>query len=187
MVKPWTFAPEFGHNAPSGRSFRTLPPAVHARTSDATKGVGQRLGRALHPPGDPRQQLVQPACAHRDVAAQRQPAARRSRPADRPKADRVWRAPARRTPQLADERDVVNVLDSGGRQAMHNHANSFASGVVYLTPTHPSSQTVFMKSPGGNDFSFKNDHKGMTPGEFCADKWVSPHPNQATWCCSPAT
>jgi uncharacterized protein (TIGR02466 family) len=70
----------------------------------------------------------------------------------------------------------VNVLDAGGRQAMHNHANSFASGVVYLTPTHPSSQTVFMKSPGGNDFSFKNDHKGMTPGEFCADKWVSPAP-----------
>lgn len=70
----------------------------------------------------------------------------------------------------------VNVLDRGGRQAMHNHANSFASGVVYLTPTHPSSQTVFMKSPGGNDFSFKNDHEGMTPGEFCADKWVSPAP-----------
>ena len=28
----------------------------------------------------------------------------------------------------------VNVLDTGGRQAMHNHANSFISGVVYLTP-----------------------------------------------------
>ena len=27
----------------------------------------------------------------------------------------------------------VNVLDTGGRQAMHNHANSFISGVVYLT------------------------------------------------------
>ena len=70
----------------------------------------------------------------------------------------------------------VNVLDSGGRQAMHNHANSFASGVIYLTPTHPSSQTVFMKSPGGTDFLFKNDHARMTPGEFNADKWVSPAP-----------
>jgi uncharacterized protein (TIGR02466 family) len=70
----------------------------------------------------------------------------------------------------------VNVLDHGGRQAMHNHANSFISGVVYLTPTHPSSQTVFMKSPGGTEFSFKNDHKGVTPGEFSADKWVSPAP-----------
>jgi uncharacterized protein (TIGR02466 family) len=70
----------------------------------------------------------------------------------------------------------VNFLDQGGRQAMHNHANSFASGIVYLTPTHPSSQTVFMKSPGGTDFLFRNDHRGTTPGEFSADKWLSPAP-----------
>jgi uncharacterized protein (TIGR02466 family) len=70
----------------------------------------------------------------------------------------------------------VNVLDAGGRQAMHNHANSFISGVLYLTPTHPGSQTVFMKSPGGTDFLFKNDHAGMRPTEFSADKWVSPAP-----------
>jgi uncharacterized protein (TIGR02466 family) len=70
----------------------------------------------------------------------------------------------------------VNVLNTGGHQAMHNHANSFISGVVYLTRTHESSQTVFMKSPGGTDFLFKNDHKGMTPGQFSADKWVSPAP-----------
>ena len=70
----------------------------------------------------------------------------------------------------------VNVLDSGGRQAMHNHANSFASGVVYLTPTHPGSQTVFMKSPGGTEFMFKNDHARMKPGPFNADKWISPAP-----------
>ena len=38
----------------------------------------------------------------------------------------------------------VNVLDTGGRQAMHNHANSFISGVVYLTPTHPDARTVFL-------------------------------------------
>jgi hypothetical protein len=70
----------------------------------------------------------------------------------------------------------VNVLDTGGRQAMHNHANSFISGVVYLTRTHPSSQTVFMKAPGGTDFLFKNDHQGLTPNEYCADKWISPAP-----------
>jgi uncharacterized protein (TIGR02466 family) len=70
----------------------------------------------------------------------------------------------------------VNVLDSGGRQAMHNHANSFISGVVYLTPTHPGSQTVFMKSPGGSEFMFRNDHAGITPSEFSADKWISPAP-----------
>ena len=66
----------------------------------------------------------------------------------------------------------VNVLDTGGRQAMHNHANSFFSGVMYLTATHPQSQTVFMKSPGGSDFAFKNEHAAMTPGPYSADKWV---------------
>lgn len=70
----------------------------------------------------------------------------------------------------------VNVLDTGGRQAMHNHANSFISGVVYLTPTHPASTTVFMRSPGGTDFIFRNDHARTTPGEYNADKWASPLP-----------
>ena len=71
----------------------------------------------------------------------------------------------------------VNVLDPGGRQAMHNHANSFISGVIYLTLTHPESQTVFMKSPGGSDFAFRNDHAGTSPGPYNADKWVSPAPS----------
>jgi uncharacterized protein (TIGR02466 family) len=70
----------------------------------------------------------------------------------------------------------VNVLDPGGHQAMHNHANSFISGVAYLTPTHPDSQTVMMRSPGGTDFKFKNDHAGATQGPYNADKWVSPTP-----------
>jgi uncharacterized protein (TIGR02466 family) len=70
----------------------------------------------------------------------------------------------------------VNFLDRGGHQAMHNHANSFISGVVYLTPTHAESRTVFMKSPGGTDFLFKNDHAGMSPTAFSADKWISPAP-----------
>ena len=70
----------------------------------------------------------------------------------------------------------VNRLDAGGRQAMHNHANSFISGVLYLTPTHADARTVFMKSPGGVEFSFKNDHAGVETGPYNADKWVSPQP-----------
>ncbi|MEF7614265.1 putative 2OG-Fe(II) oxygenase [Aquincola sp. MAHUQ-54] len=70
----------------------------------------------------------------------------------------------------------VNLLDTGGHQAMHNHANSFVSGVVYLTPTHPGSQTVFMKAPGGTDFVFKNDHAQVAPNAFNADRWVGPEP-----------
>jgi uncharacterized protein (TIGR02466 family) len=69
----------------------------------------------------------------------------------------------------------VNVLDTGGQQAMHNHANSFISGVVYLTRTHPQARTVFMKSVGA-DFSFKNDHAGIATGPYNADKWISMHP-----------
>ena len=71
----------------------------------------------------------------------------------------------------------VNVLDTGGRQAMHNHANSFVSGVVYLTETDPSSCTVFMKSPGGTDFIFRNDHGRVAGGAFNSDKWISPQPS----------
>lgn len=70
----------------------------------------------------------------------------------------------------------VNLLDTGGRQAMHNHANSFISGVAYLTPTHPDARTVFMKAPGGIDFSFKNDHPGSITGPYNAEKWISPQP-----------
>lgn len=70
----------------------------------------------------------------------------------------------------------VNVLDAGGHQAMHNHANSFISGVVYLTPTHEGSRTVFMKSPGGTDFAFRNDHAGVATGPYNAQQWISPLP-----------
>ena len=70
----------------------------------------------------------------------------------------------------------VNVLYTGGRQAMHNHANSFISGVVYLTKTHPEARTVFMRPMGGTDFSFKNDHAGVVTGPYNADKWISPQP-----------
>ena len=70
----------------------------------------------------------------------------------------------------------VNVLDRGGRQAMHNHANSFASGVVYLTPVAPEARTVFMKSPGGTDFAFRNQHAQTVQGPYHADQWVSPAP-----------
>ncbi len=69
-----------------------------------------------------------------------------------------------------------NVLDAGGQQAMHNHANSFISGIAYLTRTHSDARTVFMKSPGGTDFSFKNDHAGVATGPYNAEKWISMPP-----------
>lgn len=70
----------------------------------------------------------------------------------------------------------VNVLDTGGLQAPHTHANSFISGVVYLTPTHPGSQTVFMKSSGGTEFLFRHEKAGIAATPFSAECWVSPAP-----------
>ncbi|CAN5121513.1 hypothetical protein BH11PSE11_BH11PSE11_24070 [soil metagenome] len=71
----------------------------------------------------------------------------------------------------------VNILETGGRQAMHNHANCFISGVIYLSDSHPSANTVFMKGPGGRDFVFGNAHKNVELGPFNADKWIAPDPS----------
>jgi hypothetical protein len=70
----------------------------------------------------------------------------------------------------------VNLLDTGGLQAPHTHANSFISGIVYLTPTHAGSQTVFMKASGGTEFLFKHENAGITPTPFNTERWVSPAP-----------
>lgn len=70
----------------------------------------------------------------------------------------------------------VNVLETGGRQAMHNHANCFISGVLYLTACDASANTVFMKGPGGRDFVFGNSHAHTASGPFNADKWIAPDP-----------
>ena len=71
----------------------------------------------------------------------------------------------------------VNVLQAGGSQGLHNHANCFASGVLYLTPCDTSACTVFARSMGGSEFAFRNTHAGTQPSAFNAEKWVAPPPN----------
>ena len=70
----------------------------------------------------------------------------------------------------------VNVLQNGGSQSLHNHANCFASGVLYLTPSDRSACTTFTRSMGGGEFAFRNTHAGVTTGPFNAEKWVTPLP-----------
>jgi predicted 2-oxoglutarate/Fe(II)-dependent dioxygenase YbiX len=70
----------------------------------------------------------------------------------------------------------VNVLEQGGQQAMHNHANCFVSGVLYLTSAHPSANTVFVKGGFGRDFAFSNNNSNTAQGPFNAEKWVAPDP-----------
>ncbi len=70
----------------------------------------------------------------------------------------------------------TNVLEPGGHQALHTHANSFISGVVYLTTCHPSARTVFHRAIGGQQFIFSNENAKAEMGPFNGTKWVSPEP-----------
>lgn len=68
-----------------------------------------------------------------------------------------------------------NVMETGGFQSIHAHANSFISGVLYLTHPHPSSRIVFTKSLGGTEFVFNNFNKKDKVGPFNGVKWFLPH------------
>lgn len=68
----------------------------------------------------------------------------------------------------------LNRLEHGGHQSVHSHANSFISGVIYLTRSHSSARTVFFKSMGGRDFAFANEHVEARMGPFNAPKWAVP-------------
>jgi hypothetical protein len=71
----------------------------------------------------------------------------------------------------------VNVLDGGGHQSLHNHANSFISGIVYLTESHPSANTVFVRAAGSSGFVFDNTNPRTKLGPYNAGKWVAPDPD----------
>lgn len=68
----------------------------------------------------------------------------------------------------------INRMEPGGSQSVHSHANSFISGVIYLTVSHPSARTVFYRGMGGRDFAFANEHGGTRTGPFNAPKWAVP-------------
>src|SRR5262249_30017866 len=64
----------------------------------------------------------------------------------------------------------VNLLEAGGRQAVHSHANRFISGVLHLTHSHPSPHIRLHKSLGGTDFTFSNHNKNARIGPFNGGK-----------------
>lgn len=68
----------------------------------------------------------------------------------------------------------TNMLETGGNQTLHAHANSFISGIFYLTPSHPASKTVFVRPPGGSDFSFRHHTRSATVGPYNAGKYMLP-------------
>jgi uncharacterized protein (TIGR02466 family) len=68
----------------------------------------------------------------------------------------------------------TNMLETGGNQTLHAHANSFISGIFYLTPSHPGSHTVFVRPPGGFDFSFRHHTRSAAVGPYNAGKYMVP-------------
>ncbi|MEO0574500.1 MAG: putative 2OG-Fe(II) oxygenase [Pseudomonadota bacterium] len=68
----------------------------------------------------------------------------------------------------------LNVLQKNGSQFLHSHANSFISGVIYLTEQHASARTMFAKSMGGTEFVFKNDGNSAKIGPYNGEKWMVP-------------
>ncbi|MEO0820775.1 MAG: putative 2OG-Fe(II) oxygenase [Pseudomonadota bacterium] len=53
----------------------------------------------------------------------------------------------------------INRMEQGGAQKLHNHANSFISGILYITDTHPASATVFYRNVGAQSFVMSNENK----------------------------
>lgn len=68
----------------------------------------------------------------------------------------------------------VNVMQTGGSQAIHSHSNSFASGIVFLTETDTSARTVFHRDMGVREFVFANAGQDVEMGPFNSTKWVAP-------------
>ena len=72
----------------------------------------------------------------------------------------------------------MNQLSKGGHQVMHSHANSFISGVVYLTDADPSAKTVFHNTMGARQFVFSNNHQDSATTPYNADRWVASDMNK---------
>lgn len=68
----------------------------------------------------------------------------------------------------------VNVMQAGGRQEVHNHANSFISVVIYLTAIDTGSRTVFHRALGGSDYAFVNENRATQVSAFNARRWSAP-------------
>jgi len=68
----------------------------------------------------------------------------------------------------------INKMETGGSQKIHNHANSFISGILYLTPTDPSAATIFHKPSSPTGFQMANENKNCQMGPFNATVFQAP-------------
>ena len=68
-----------------------------------------------------------------------------------------------------------NVSEKGGHQHVHNHANSFISGIIYISKAHESSRTVFHRQIGHNTFTFTHASETSVVNQFNAELWTIPN------------
>src|SRR4030081_2675277 len=68
----------------------------------------------------------------------------------------------------------TNMLETGGSQKLHPPANNFAPCAFLLIPAPPACKTVFVRPPGGSDFSFRHHTRSAAMGPFNAGKYVLP-------------
>lgn len=68
----------------------------------------------------------------------------------------------------------INRMETGGAQKMHNHANSFVSGVIYLTPIHASAATVFHRFVGSTGFMLENQNERCKMTSFNSPVYRTP-------------
>jgi uncharacterized protein (TIGR02466 family) len=68
----------------------------------------------------------------------------------------------------------VNRMETGGAQKMHNHANSFVSGVIYLTEVDASAATVFHRHMGHATFVLENQNPRCEVGAFNSPIFAMP-------------
>jgi uncharacterized protein (TIGR02466 family) len=68
----------------------------------------------------------------------------------------------------------ANVLQPGGHQSLHNHANCLVSGVVYLTATQSAARTLFLRGLGGQDFKFSHRNERTANSPYNAERWMAP-------------
>ena len=68
----------------------------------------------------------------------------------------------------------INKMETGGSQKLHNHANAFISGIVYLTETDPSASTIFHKATSPTSFVMANENKNCQMGPYNATVFQAP-------------
>lgn len=68
----------------------------------------------------------------------------------------------------------INQMVPGGAQKMHNHANSFVSGVIYLTEVDQSAATVFYRPSATTHFLMSNENKRCEIGPYNAPVFRMP-------------